>query len=638
DGLVGAVISNGDDFVTSPNARIIPYPPLGGNRDVYIRENLRYGDDDPLQWPQPVIPGYEYLCAIPLPPLDPTENNAIMWWMPQQDDFDEGGVGLSGVGRFRQYSLQRLRDVSSSLLEQSLAEDLSFDHHTQRAADYRDIIRHNLYRLEQYKSSFATMQRGVRHLQRAYLELHALVEWHTTVKFRIAELEQSQATRPCARTIGGFTPSPVVADYLFRGGIRVWLIRPYSELPNVRIRKVCACILPESLIVMKAPFRQLDAIYTGSNFEPKKYTQIMKQAMRHLAYPNPFGAAYIPPNASIGPVRTSHTASNRRRDRQFSASKCVHSSTTESHKPCHVDPHRRTDVKPPGDPGRNKFIQVSSPILPPALPQWATALEISNPLALPSVHSHVNPTDLGYLFPEVPGLAVAKRYEDMLKFWLRHRDMFLYRMTSQDSSALPVPAGEWRDILRLEILGSGTAGTKNAERLTKLTATLQNCLSETVSFVDDIPDVPTWRGLPFNQLTNSHFEEILWEINELNFRFELKALDFRVSSKFEDDDRQSLIEKCFPGCSDRGSLLVVDVADANHGLASNIINDRSTYTHALRKLMLSWGDDVPAILRQEKHPWPVLEFRELEKTMAEFYTRLFFRSFNRPATIPRRLS
>ncbi|TFK59806.1 hypothetical protein BDN72DRAFT_905525 [Pluteus cervinus] len=279
DGLVGAVISNGDSFVTSPNARIIPYPPLGGNRDVYIRENLRYGDDDPLQWPQPVIPGYKYLCAIPLPPLDPTADTAIMWWMPQKDDFDQGGVGLSGVGRFRQYSLQRLRDVSSSLLERSQADGLSFDYHAQRATDYRDVIRHNLYRLECYKSSFTTMQRSVRHLQRAYLELTALVEWHTTIKFRIAELEPSQAARSCARTIGGFTPSPVVADYLFRAGIRVWLIRPYSELPNVHIRKVCAFILPENLIVVKAPFHRLTAIYTGSNFDPEKYIQIMRVAV-----------------------------------------------------------------------------------------------------------------------------------------------------------------------------------------------------------------------------------------------------------------------------------------------------------------------------------------------------------------------
>ena len=46
DGLAGAVVQDGHFIVTSPNRRLICHPPLGGDHSVFLRKNLRYGDDD----------------------------------------------------------------------------------------------------------------------------------------------------------------------------------------------------------------------------------------------------------------------------------------------------------------------------------------------------------------------------------------------------------------------------------------------------------------------------------------------------------------------------------------------------------------------------------------------------------------
>ena len=48
DGIVRAVILNGDFFITSANADYIPLPPFG-DRQVQLCADSHYGDDNPIQ-------------------------------------------------------------------------------------------------------------------------------------------------------------------------------------------------------------------------------------------------------------------------------------------------------------------------------------------------------------------------------------------------------------------------------------------------------------------------------------------------------------------------------------------------------------------------------------------------------------
>jgi hypothetical protein len=66
-------------------------------------------------------------------------------------------------------------------------------------------------------------------------------------------------------------------------------------------------------------------------------------------------------------------------------------------------------------------------------------------------------------------------------------------------------------------------------------------------------------------LSDNEREEILWELSELNFCFELLALHSRAMTA-PDKDPQELISACFPGCNSC-SLLIADLGTANHGLA-----------------------------------------------------------------------
>lgn len=73
-------------FVTSPNADVIFAPALGLNRQVRLRADWRYGDDDPMQWPQNYSQYHSHLSAIPALPTDSMSPLNIMWWTPSLRD------------------------------------------------------------------------------------------------------------------------------------------------------------------------------------------------------------------------------------------------------------------------------------------------------------------------------------------------------------------------------------------------------------------------------------------------------------------------------------------------------------------------------------------------------------------------
>lgn len=65
DGKVGAMISDGHTFITSSSQDYVPYPPLGSHRQVQLRSDSCYANDNPILWPQPFIPYFSHYGAIP---------------------------------------------------------------------------------------------------------------------------------------------------------------------------------------------------------------------------------------------------------------------------------------------------------------------------------------------------------------------------------------------------------------------------------------------------------------------------------------------------------------------------------------------------------------------------------------------
>jgi hypothetical protein len=124
-------------------------------------------------------------------------------------------------------------------------------------------------------------------------------------------------------------------------------------------------------------------------------------------------------------------------------------------------------------------------------------------------------------------------------------------------------------------------------------------------------------------------KQIIWQIAEVNFRFELYALDRRASLC----DQADMLKYCFAG----GMLLHVPLELSRHGLASQDLTERHRYHSRLANLMLDWSvpsTPRPAIFRgiASQETWSHQEMEDLEKAVTGYYTQCFFELFGRCAS------
>jgi hypothetical protein len=309
-------------------------------------------------------------------------------------------------------------------------------------------------------------------------------------------------------------------------------------------------------------------------------------------------------------------------------------------------------------------------LYPPAIPAWRRAAEGFDVQSAKFVYELI-PTDLGYIFPE-PAAFVAvtpERQEAMFQGWLKYRSAMIYRVGSSDFGAQPMPQGLWRDFLTLEHVqkkrelqqsGDNSRMTKNkAEKGRSRGGAMQSSegtrsrkhreqaadfLQRGLDAAEGIELIGSngeskWNGKVITSLNDLEREEILWELAELNFRFELLGLDLRATTPPPAPSRQELIRDCFPGVKGGdGALLVADLGAANHGLASDNWEEKAPYLQALRKIMMTWRGDVPPIILAEKFRWTKREIEDLEDAIAAFYVRSFYNHFRRAPVVPRGLS
>jgi hypothetical protein len=290
----------------------------------------------------------------------------------------------------------------------------------------------------------------------------------------------------------------------------------------------------------------------------------------------------------------------------------------------------------PAGPQRRKKIQAieNNPILPVPISSWTSALA-----AVDEHHSRVDarfesPLNRKYIFPE-PGIfanANETRRATYFATWLSIEPACIYRLYGSSSNATPLSNQEWRDVL-IGPISSKTPTSKSAKAR-------EHALQLLGSALDDLDiqvnDVSASAATPW--LTDLAAQKILWQLTELNFRFELLALDKRARSSTSDViQRQDLVREGF----NLPSLLVADAGQANTRLGSADWCERLPCLLTLRRMMIDWDGPKPAAILSPV-PSSINEYREsdvsqLENAIAQYYTISFFRFFGRAPVIPARL-
>lgn len=306
--------------------------------------------------------------------------------------------------------------------------------------------------------------------------------------------------------------------------------------------------------------------------------------------------------------------------------------------------------------------------MPASIPAWRRALRAVNSDFGRVVDPDIARRTGGYYLPD-PGLFVGvdtpARQALFFYNWLKHRPALIFRLTSTSSAAAPLSNHLWRQMLGLSVepnlavdslqgssSTSSTPSTKSVKYHNLIKEVLVGCLPSGGDVRVDADAVDNgqlfWhhRGLSYREVPElAVAREMLWELCELNFRFEFLALDLRASNPTTPTSgREDLLLACFPGPATR-SLLIVDFSLVDQGLAAESWQDRVAYLVALNNVMKAWSGFEKVV--QDSHGVNLAdkeagEFSEgeilaVEAALTRFYTQMFFDFFGRAAILPRRL-
>ncbi|KAJ7625440.1 hypothetical protein B0H17DRAFT_1111131 [Mycena rosella] len=620
DGRVGAIVQiHEQDYFITTNADYIPaLPPTSKVHRVYLRTDMRYGVDDPCLWPQQFSPRFQHLPAI-------SKREA----RPEIDDFEVGSTMTTRLGKLAHHQFTRFVKPVSNIVA-------AYEKYCASVPEgkilpiFPQLVQSMLLALERLQtlpSTFEKMVFGVTSVQRTYLELDALLSYTQIYKPRMESLTSIVSAAPphsassLQSCMGAFTANPEVAQLLFMAQLPFWLLRPTAAFFGENILAIAPLVDPPPALQGK-PAPGYPMVYSGISTDAK--IEAMSRATQQVPwYKDPFsneGSEKVTEGSpsQAGPVPHHSGASNRAQSKR-------------SGEPYRGSRHQ-AKVPAPGSGGRDKFIPLQAAEMPEPVPAWDRALRAVDRSA-PSIS--LSAADKFYVFPEPALLASAERPQRRqmyLHHWMLLRDACLYRLGEPSSHGVLLSSQEWRDILGGQIQQrEGRADSRTNRRSQTIAHILGPALRACgIDRMHGYPAAPESIGVT----SLAKAKQMIWDIAETNFRFELAALDRRASGK----DRPELCSRCYSG----GMMLGMNIELSQQGLASPWLEEYHPYYVQLATLMLDWRTPGgrPALIAPgfaQRTQWSEQEMVNLEDAVARYYTQSFYELFGRAAVIPMRL-
>ncbi|KAF5336277.1 hypothetical protein D9758_014498 [Tetrapyrgos nigripes] len=578
DASLAAVLPGGSLFLTTPYQDLPVYQVEPIVEGMTMRRDFRFGQYDYLQWPQQWCQQLCHIaCILRRPP--PGHQFDVMWWTPTIDCFKEECRGIaSGLGKLRAGKAEELRLLVAELRGRCSLCIASHENETEveLAQQCSQRLLERMNRLHSLLLTFRQICYTIASLQRLFLELHALLEYCTIYKPRMAG--KSLPASIAAAVVGAWTSNLEAAEALFRAGIPFWFLRRVDEVPAVSVGKLASLVVPDNLCLDNAPFPEPIIYRTGVPNTELQYSAIHKHLNSAFNTYSPFESSaesrlqITPPSALVlsGPQRTTPSKSR--------------------HHPYPKSPKNASSS------ARDKFHLVSHSLFLTS-PCWGPALSRVNQSNPPV------PIQGGYAFPDPSLFVTVQKREKMFKYcwnWLQFRDVLLFRVT-QPSPRL-IPNSTWRQILNGELTSTTQPSSSSSQRPSRTASAkatardlLGNCLLSTGVEVDleNPPSFVMWREQSFSEpsdISEKVAQEIIWEVAQLNFRCELRALDQALTPRLSDEQRleqSARLSACFLG-ADVESILTVEFDWADGGFAAKVPSSRKKALFGLRDVMKRW--------------------------------------------------
>ncbi|KAF8214442.1 hypothetical protein K438DRAFT_1749562 [Mycena galopus ATCC 62051] len=545
---------------------------------------MRFGPDDPVLWPRIYSERFCYLAAIPKAPTSPQaqEELGVMWWNPTPANFvcPASGTTLTrGLGRLAGEWFMKLVVRSSALIDKYEQYVKSPPTGTKPLLLLPQLVQRLQLSLERLKipSTYIQMVIGVTTVQHEYLELTGLLRYMTKYKPRLEGIEDPDANPALPdNCLGCFTNDPRIAQLFWKACLPCWLFRPLKVFTDEYIGRVVT------------PFSAIDFLEMkpAAGFSPVQATDRLDDCLslvHHCTentpwYRNPFEdtSPDVTSSSGAGSSRagTAGEQSAKAGPSQNTSSRSAPSSGKGSpYAAARAQVKAQEEAKEPNPnakQSRDKFLPIDRPEMPSTIAPWATALAAIDRSCPPFCGIDLPQC---YVMPEPSLLASPEDGKVVTQ--------------GKDGTHAQACSAIQEDLLRPAFSACGI-----------------DALTEFPVPPETVPPLHMHRT-----------KELLWELAEINFRYEFLALDAHASGL----DRPDKCCRCFAG----EGLIGMDFRESQRGLASHEAMEHLPY-------LLCMKIDTAKAHRE----WVASSVRQLEQKVAQYYTQSFYELFGRPAVVP----
>ncbi|KAF7978623.1 hypothetical protein HWV62_45107 [Athelia sp. TMB] len=545
---------------------------------VRVRADGRFGEEDFTLNPQIYSKKYAHRMLVHCCPTIPCPES-VMWWTPDRDNFQSVAVSsYRNLGRLCSSKLRIMDDLTWKL--RLRAFDLIACDPTADWSVLEGLVanmRYGVMRLKHNPFTFQEMVMDVAQTQRLYLDALSMCDYaqdnwsnrlHSAGPMRLL-------TR--AGIMGAWSSDPSVVQLLHHSGVPVYFVRPPLPLETGDKHVIPPHITRDGEIIT-ADWGVPDR-YTGPPGEAlhaaasvlnsygdldKIFLDLDEKGVLHPVGER--GAIHRPqPSAGKPKVKT-----RKSRSSALNVS-LVHSAV------------------------RDKWLEITGDFVPITIPHWSKALCSVNRNDRSSI---IAPKDFtGYRFPD-PGMLVFSdaRKEKNVFNWLLIRDASIRRLMHDVLSEKGVPRGFsnelWRMILGVEFSdGDKQAATSLAASSSNVAISRSTPHSErrqaAIAIFGQPPDghnhdTVQWRGhtVPWGTFFEHDpllVQEIMWDIHQHSFQFDVIALDRYLCPALWESEyhaRQNLVSKAI-GCDD--CFVIQDTPTRDFGLGSQDEAERMSF-------------------------------------------------------------
>ncbi|RDB20396.1 hypothetical protein Hypma_012500 [Hypsizygus marmoreus] len=678
---LGGTKETGRRIISSPNAYWIPKL-KAGPRKVYPRADGRFAMEDRSLWPQYYSYGFDYIICIPRKPSDPNDPLSILWWDPQDSELSL--VEGNSVD-IRLYELPANRLAQLQVWRDRLVEEANEYQRTHKRSPLLGLIttalRHTWLRMSLGAMTRRQVIQLVPEFQRLCLDTRAWLDYVQIYTPRLHASDEELANLPvCHHLMGAVTEEPAIVLQLCQMRIPVWQVRNSLTLPpKMVIAGVTSFHLPPDMVFKNYPgepfpvvceqtpgtlmleatqrigcvflhlFKNVSTAVTGSP-EDEIEAEIAKAATgkEHSR----FAPYAVPPSASDSPSSAGQMASSSAAP-SASSRPVAASSSGISPSPHLVSPppagynYAKASSKRSSSskgaaaaaPGRDKFgPDVEWALMPRSLAAWMHGLS-----SVSRSNTHHGRYKLGYAFPDANMIAGSSKHRNgLLITWLSRRTACIWReITRHFTGTSRASSQDWRDFLGHRLSTSqASAPVTSAQRRRQRAydffagVALLHVPQQVVWFHQHHP---TDQTLPSSTTT-----EVLWDLCEQNFQFELLALDRVLEPaawRTQDDHflaRDEVIRQVIfdPYGDPGGSYLIAGIPREDLGLASSDWNVRRSFVDNLRKVMITWPALQSCRVPSGTVPDNEQAFLVFERNVTRFYCQSFYEVFGRAACLP----